>query len=91
MKTLLPTPLLLLCILSLFQGCATSKNAKKSKYNLTHEKFGNFYKIYVPNEAPWDLIGDVYADFIKTQPKPFVASAQPTNGDPIRVVPMFKS
>ena len=52
MKTLLSTPLLLLCILSLFQGCATSKNTKKNKYNLTHEKFGNFDKVYIPNEAP---------------------------------------
>ncbi len=52
MKTLLSTPVLFLCILALFQGCSTTKSTKKSKYNLAREKFGNFDKVYIPNEAP---------------------------------------
>lgn len=52
MKRLLSTPLLLLCVLALFQGCSTTKTAKKGKYNLAAEKFGNFDKVHIPNEAP---------------------------------------
>lgn len=39
-------------MLALFQGCSTTKSAKKGKYNLAREKFGNFDKVYIPNEAP---------------------------------------
>lgn len=50
MKTLLPKCILVLACLALFQGCST--NTKKSRTKIAHEKFGNFDKVYIPNEAP---------------------------------------
>ncbi len=50
MKTLLPKCMLVLACLALFQGCSTT--TKKSKNKIAHEKFGNFDKVYIPNEAP---------------------------------------
>lgn len=50
MKTLLPKCILVLVCLALFQGCSTT--TKKPKNKIAHEKFGNFDKVYIPNEAP---------------------------------------
>ena len=48
MKTLLIKSLLMLGLLALFQGCSTT--APKPKQHI--QKFGNFDKVYIPNEAP---------------------------------------
>lgn len=50
MKTILPKCLLAIALLALFQGCASTA-PKKIKLH-TREKFGNFDKVYIPNEAP---------------------------------------
>lgn len=50
MKTIYPKCILVLAVLALFQGC--SSNVKKPKTKITHEKFGNFDKVFIPNEAP---------------------------------------
>lgn len=51
MKTLLPKLMLVMGVLALFQGCSSVKTkGPKNKY--AHEKFGNFDKVYIPNEAP---------------------------------------
>ena len=52
MKTLLPKLILALGILALFQGCSTVKPTKSHKNKYAREKFGNFDKVYIPNEAP---------------------------------------
>lgn len=52
MKTLLPKMILVLGILALFQGCSSVKTTKNSKGKYAREKFGNFDKVYIPNEAP---------------------------------------
>lgn len=49
MKTLLPKCLLLMSLIALFQGCSTAP--KKTKGLYAKEKFGNFDRVYVPNEA----------------------------------------
>lgn len=50
MKTLISNTFFALSILALFAGCST--NVQKSKIKKPTEKFGNFDKVYIPNEAP---------------------------------------
>lgn len=45
-----PVILLALAVLALFAGCST--NVKKTKNKIAQEKFGNFDRVYIPNEAP---------------------------------------
>ncbi|MBC7711891.1 MAG: transglycosylase SLT domain-containing protein [Rhizobacter sp.] len=52
MKTFYTKCMLVLAVLALIQGCATPPPAKIAKHKIHHEKFGNFDKVYIPNEAP---------------------------------------
>lgn len=50
MKALLTRILLALAVSALLAGCST--NVKNSKNKMSHEKFGNFDIVHVPNKAP---------------------------------------
>jgi PBP1b-binding outer membrane lipoprotein LpoB len=49
MKTLLPKCILLMSVIVLFQGCSSAP--KKVKGHNEYEKFGNFDRVYVPNDV----------------------------------------
>jgi hypothetical protein len=52
MNTLYNKCLLALFALALFQGCSTTQPVKVLKHKVAKERFGNFDKAYIPNEAP---------------------------------------
>ncbi|MBY0414309.1 MAG: transglycosylase SLT domain-containing protein [Bdellovibrionales bacterium] len=52
MKTLLPKCLIMLGLITLFQGCSTTKTLSKKRSN-PYEKFGNFDRVVIPNEVTY--------------------------------------
>ncbi|MBC7427742.1 MAG: transglycosylase SLT domain-containing protein [Bacteriovorax sp.] len=51
MKTFYTKCVMAVALLAIFQGCSTAPTAKVQKHKIAHEKFGNFDKVYIPNEA----------------------------------------
>ena len=51
-NTLYTKCLLAFGLFAFLQGCSSAPTAKITKHKTAHEKFGNFDKVYIPNEAP---------------------------------------